>query len=560
MFSQQAASVEQSYWSGDISLESLQQFYAQLEHGYNNESDDRYHFIVVIPVADRPEQLDSCLASIKTLCDTFQYGGFDTHYKKVSVLIADDSDSPQHIEKTQQVAKYWHDNGLKTEYFGQQEQWQLIKTLVDKPQYESMIGHLKADNLGHKGASVTRNICYLKLHKLMQQQPHSLCFFVDSDETFQVKVSTPSGHEDRYALNYFYHYNQLFSTQNIDMVSAKYVGDPPVSPAVMADNFLQDVKAFLQQIKHLEPIKSCAYHQPYHSDSDHVAYHDMAGLFGCEGHKSSYDYRCELQRDHNNLACFNGFADGLKHFFYGEHLTRKTYYSHTPVINSMQPARTVYTGNYVFNEQGLKHFIPFAHLRLRMAGPTLGRLIQKALGDRFVSVNLPVLHQRILNQTGQAEFRHGVEADDEQIDLSAEFERQFFGDIMLFSVIELANEVSFYDTLDVARVEQIYQQTEDRMLALYEEKHQSILLKSQQIEALLNNKQAWWQQLDEAAEAVKKWQTFLANIALNFSDQAQGYQLITSASHRLQRKQTILNALNCLKNDQQTWNELLQSL
>lgn len=105
----------------------------------------------------------------------------------------------------------------------------------------------------------------------------------------------------------------------------------------------------------------------------------------------------------------------------------------------MQPARTVYTGNYVFRASALNWFIPFAPLRLRMSGPTLGRLMKAGLGKRFVSANLPMLHTRTLDATGEAEFRPGVVTQANAIDLVDEFERQFFGDVMLFTVERLAS-------------------------------------------------------------------------------------------------------------------------
>ena len=61
-----------------------------------------------------------------------------------------------------------------------------------------------------------------------------------------------------------------------------------------------------------------------------------------------------------------------------------------------------------------------------MSGPTLGRLMKADLGSRFVSANLPMLHTRTLDATGEAEFRPGVVTQADTIDLADEFERQFW--------------------------------------------------------------------------------------------------------------------------------------
>lgn len=121
--------------------------------------------------------------------------------------------------------------------------------------------------------------------------------------------------------------------------------------------------------------------------------------------KDVYRYRCKQSGAPSNAVCFDDFARHLNRFFHGEHPTRITWYQHQSTRESVQPARKVYTGNYVFRPRALNWFIPFAPLRLRMSGPTLGRLMKAELGDKFISANLPMLHTRTLDATGEAEFR-----------------------------------------------------------------------------------------------------------------------------------------------------------
>ena len=72
-----------------------------------------------------------------------------------------------------------------------------------------------------------------------------------------------------------------------------------------------------------------------------------------------------------------------------------------------------------------------------MAGPVLGRIIKSENKDRFVSANLPMLHNRTVEDMGKSEFRPGINSKQNIVDLSGEFERQFFGDVMLFSMEKL---------------------------------------------------------------------------------------------------------------------------
>ncbi|MHB1292300.1 MAG: hypothetical protein ACYCY5_08955, partial [Sulfuricella sp.] len=146
-------------------------------------------------------------------------------------------------------------------------------------------------------------------------------------------------------------------------------------------------------------------------DDDEASYHDMAALFGFKPTKESVQYQCSIADEHDNSRCFSHFSSKLNRFFYGEHPTRKTYYRHEDLMASVRPARTIYTGNYIFKPEGLKYFIPFATLKLRMAGPVLGRLIKSEIGERFVSANLPMLHKRTVRATGQSEFRPGIATD-----------------------------------------------------------------------------------------------------------------------------------------------------
>jgi len=141
--------------------------------------------------------------------------------------------------------------------------------------------------------------------------------------------------------------------------------------------------------------------------------------------------------------------------FFGEHLTRKTWFDYQGRFDKLTPARTIYPGNYIVNAEGLKFIIPFGDLRFRMSGPTAGRLIKAEIGAGFASANLPMLHQRTQAQQLANDFRPGVKQTAQGIDLSDEFERQFFGDLMLFSVADIAAQSSDGKTFEASLVSEI---------------------------------------------------------------------------------------------------------
>jgi hypothetical protein len=343
------------------------------------ENARRHKFVFIIPVADRPQHLRDCLNSLLVLCNSFHYGGVSKQkYAKVSVLIADDSKETGNINEIKGIVDQFNQNGLEILYFGQHEQLEQIDRLGEtiRQQLSHVIGNLDRSSFYHKGASITRNIAYLKLNELRKKERNLIFYFIDSDQEFKININAENRNREVYAINYLYYLDRIFSRTDSQILTGKVVGDPPVSPSVMAGKFLEDVIGFLSQISKLEPGHSCQFHTKEVHPSDDAAYHDMAGLFGFKPAVGSFHYQCTIAGEHNHRECLTHFSGKLNRFFDGEHPTRHTYYKHSDIFASIQPARTLYTGNYAFKPECLKFFIPFAPLKLRMAGPTLGRLMK----------------------------------------------------------------------------------------------------------------------------------------------------------------------------------------
>jgi hypothetical protein len=540
----------------DDTLLALQQALYREWEQHLPEDAPRHDFMVVIPVADRPRHLEQCLGSLLELCRCYGYGGLrDGRYRRVSVLIADDSAGPENRQRHREIAARFSDRGLVCEYFGPEEQLELLGALPEprRRALSAVIGSHDRAAFHHKGASATRNIAYLRLRQIAGEGGRWLFHFVDSDQEFRVRARAPDGERDLYAINYFYWLDRLFSENDIAVLTGKVVGDPPVSPAVMAGNFLEDVLAFLTDLAEQAPAQACGFHGAPDRGSGDAAYHDMADLFGFQPAADAHAYRCRLAGEHDNAACLAGFAERVNRFFDGEHLTRSDLFDPREGPGEARAARTVYTGNYCINAEGLDFFIPFAALRLRMAGPVLGRLIRAALGPRFVSANLPMLHRRTVSAIGQSEFRPGIRRDTDLVDLSGEFERQFFGDLMLFTMESLTDRGYPEQAPGRAQVERALLEVEARLLTMYRRKQARILNKLVLCRSFFAMPGHWWHRTPEGLPIGPEFQRFFRAMEHNFGTDAAGFLAVQSPAHREVRRRELLDAILAYGDDRAAW-------
>ena len=75
---------------------------------------------------------------------------------------------------------------------------------------------------------------------------NTLLWFVDSDEEFMVKIKRGGEIIDIPFINYFYWLDRIFTESDAEVLTGKVVGDPPVTPAVMINTFLDDIIDFLE--------------------------------------------------------------------------------------------------------------------------------------------------------------------------------------------------------------------------------------------------------------------------------------------------------------------------
>jgi len=593
------AELESALWDGGLNealLKPYQAAFRELEQLIAACGEDhRHRFVIAIPVADSPLHLKDCLSSLLELCRNYGYGGqVDGRWRKVSVLLADDSSDAACIEQHREIAREFDQSGLTTHYFGLDEQLALMERLVNPPfpkggrgdlatvalaqpsekspptplwergekkdplDLSTIVGVHRREAYGHKGQAMMRNIAYLKLAEMFSGDEAVLFYTIDADQEFKVKVATAEGGKEVCAVNFLHRLDEIFTRTDAQILTGKVVGDPPVSPAVMAGNFMEDVIGFLREMAADEPGQ--AYRQPGATGGGDAAYHDMADLFGFQQAGDAYRYRCPLPDAPDNAACFAAFSQRLNSFFHGEHPTRITWFQYQDALASVQPARTIYTGNYVFRPEALSWFIPFAPLRLRMSGPTMGRLLKAEMGGRFVSANLPMLHKRTVESTGQSEFRPGIVSEQARIDLCGEFERQFHGDVMLFSMQRLTTLGYPARPLPESVIAETLESVRGEMREKYRAKQQAILERLSLLKSLLDAPANWWNQAEALAAARANFQSFVGNITHNFGADSPCYARIDAPDNWENWRGRQIAAINGFSANREVWGEALEWL
>ena len=544
----------------DTALQAYGELFSELEHVLVSSDFERHYFTIVIPVADRPRHLWNCLESLVKLRLNFPYN-LQSDY--VQLIVADDSQSKENIKEICQAVDYFKLHGLNIQYAGAKEQLAAIEALSDKTvkQLARIIGPVNREAFSHRGPSIVRNIFYLLLTKTYKKDKRNLFWFIDSDQEFRVRVRTREGYRDVYSVNYFYYLDRLFSEHKIAVLTGKVVGSPPVSPAVMAGNSMDDILFFLKQSISASPDSACPFHEMSVQREVHeAAYHDMAELFGFALPERPFNYVCPIENVHRLDNCVMDFSTRLEGFFFGDHPTRQTSYIHKPVLESISQARTIYTGNYVFTGEGLRFFIPFATLRLRMAGPVLGRLIRAELGNRFVSVNLPMFHKRTLNDINRAEFRSGIVRTETHTDLSGEFERQFYGDVILFTMEKLIETGFPKYAASLESIKNTLYDTSMALIAMYKKTQLKIQSKLKNYRELISSQQAGWLNRAEYSKGVQNFVRFLNDMEYNFGQNSLSYLNTFSHSNQRNRFQSIAEAIHGYKEDVEYWETALDEI
>jgi hypothetical protein len=223
--------VETALWTSALDPDRVKcchALFAEMEGHIAAAGNDRRHkLVVVVPVADRPQQLRTCLMSLVGAAQAFSYPP-----GKLTVVIADDSRSAEHIAENRVIADEIRQRGGEALYFGQAEQLAELDALApdDRQALRNIIGSAASGSFYHKGASIMRNITYLMLNRMAQRDADLLFLFVDSDQEFHANTDAS---RKVFTSNYFYHIDRIFRQYPVEVLTGKVVGDPPVFRTAM---------------------------------------------------------------------------------------------------------------------------------------------------------------------------------------------------------------------------------------------------------------------------------------------------------------------------------------
>ena len=190
----------------------------------------------------------------------------------------------------------------------------------------------------------------------------------------------------------------------------------------------------------------------------------------------------------------------------------------------------------------------------------LGRIIKSEIGVGFVSANLPMLHKRTVETIGQSEFRSGISKNKHRIDLHGEFERQYFGDVMLFTVERLTELGYPQSVLSEYEVNTILISVDMHLHQKYLGMQAQIQDKLASLQSIFRNSENWWYQ-DETLRATRQaFEYFIDNIDNNFSADSPAFRLINSTEHRSKRLDEIAKAIMSYSGDRKLWQQALKDI
>ncbi|MDH3949244.1 MAG: hypothetical protein OEU74_09830, partial [Gammaproteobacteria bacterium] len=197
-------------------------------------------------------------------------------------------------------------------------------------------------------------------------------------------------------------------------------------------------------------------------------------------------------------------------------------------------------------------------LKLRMAGPVLGRIIKSESKDHFVSANLPMLHNRTVEDTGESEFRPGINSECNKIDLSGEFERQFFGDVMLFTMEKLTTMGYPAKPVPKQIIIKTLESTEQEIRQQYAAKQVQIQDKLKLMKSIFFDSNKWWNTTSGMEPARENFTIFINNIEQNFGEDSRCYEIIDSDVNRSMCFKDMLEAIIKYPADRQNWINVLE--
>jgi len=168
-----------------------------------------------------------------------------------------------------------------------------------------------------------------------------------------------------------------------------------------------------------------------------------------------------------------------------------------------------------------------------------------------------MLHKRTYEETGVSEFRSGIDQNKQTIDLSGEFERQYFGDVMLFTIEKLTEAGFPQKNTSVKEAEELLLSVEREVNLKYKNKQKEIQKKLSQLKLIFTADNHWWNQGENYQQIKDNLQSFINNIELNFSETSKGAELINSETHKAERIAEMKLAISEYMTHRESWSKAL---
>ncbi len=168
-----------------------------------------------------------------------------------------------------------------------------------------------------------------------------------------------------------------------------------------------------------------------------------------------------------------------------------------------------------------------------------------------------MLHKRTVAGTAQAEFRPGIRVAAKTVDFGGEFERQFYGDVMLFAVDRLTALGYPQQSVDTRIVAETIDVVRSEMLDRYNARHNAIRARLAQAEALLRDPGYWWNLSSAHTAAVDDFAAFFANVAGNFAADSRVCLCINDQQSWDRWRDKLIDAADRYPGDCHTWRRIL---
>jgi len=195
-----------------------------------------------------------------------------------------------------------------------------------------------------------------------------------------------------------------------------------------------------------------------------------------------------------------------------------------------------------------------------MAGPTLGRILKARLKDRFRSANLPLLHKRTIRKKHSDEFRTGILRDQGAVDLSEEFIKQFWGDVMLFSVDKLTGSGYPDKKIGLKQITGTVNKTCDDLQSLYIKQQSETYEKMLKLGNYLDGTSYWWNTSRAMTGALKKFRLFRSTVERNFGLDSPAMKSLSEQIRTKVYSEKIIRSIHSFPEDEVCWKKALMSV